>query len=255
MKESGQLTYGQVPALFVDGKQVNQSSSIIRVVGKLGGLYPDDIVKAALVDSLIDQEIDMTMGISCSNYQARFGFEEVLGGAEGENTAKVRKAIQEDILPRHLGFFDTVIADGGTGWLAGTEGPTIADFVLVPRLQWIKASGIPGGIIGGEELFKPFPNVNALISKLMTLPAVMTYYSGLKATCTVGPAGKPCSGGSEEGNCTGEITLEQLDASTCKIKYSLRGSTPGLHGFHIHEKADFSEGCKSAGPHYNPCAF
>ncbi len=55
MKESGQLTYGQVPALFVDGKQVNQSSSIIRVVGKLGGLYPDDIIKAALVDSLIDQ--------------------------------------------------------------------------------------------------------------------------------------------------------------------------------------------------------
>ena len=163
----------------------------------------------------------MTMGISCTNYQARFGFEEVLGGAEGENTAAVRKAIQEEILPRHLGFFDKVIADGGTGWVAGTDGPTIADFVLVPRLQWIKASGIPGGIIGGEELFKPFPNVNALISKLMTLPSVMAYYSGLKATCTVGPAGKPCSGAPEQGSCTGEITLEQLDASTCKIRYTL----------------------------------
>merc|ERR1739845_199940 len=36
------------------------------------------------------------------------------------------------------------------------------------------------------------------------------------------------------------------------INYVIRGLTWGLHGFHIHEKADFSDGCNSAGPHYNP---
>merc|ERR1712146_484009 len=36
------------------------------------------------------------------------------------------------------------------------------------------------------------------------------------------------------------------------ISWKVTGLEPGLHGFHIHEKADFSDGCMSAGPHYNP---
>eukprot|EP00747_Dinoflagellata_sp_TGD_P162414 gnl/TRDRNA2_/TRDRNA2_179982_c0_seq1.p1 gnl/TRDRNA2_/TRDRNA2_179982_c0~~gnl/TRDRNA2_/TRDRNA2_179982_c0_seq1.p1 ORF type:complete len:177 (-),score=45.13 gnl/TRDRNA2_/TRDRNA2_179982_c0_seq1:141-671(-) len=75
----------------------------------------------------------------------------------------------------------------------------------------------------------------------------------IKAVCTVGPEGKPCDGGSDAGNaCTGTVSFEQTDADTCKITYEIKGLTPGLHGFHVHEKADFSDGCKSAGPHYNP---
>jgi len=38
----------------------------------------------------------------------------------------------------------------------------------------------------------------------------------------------------------------------CTIEYTVRGLPPGEHGFHIHETADFSNGCQSAGPHYNP---
>ena len=36
------------------------------------------------------------------------------------------------------------------------------------------------------------------------------------------------------------------------ITYRIEGLLPGSHGFHIHEFADFSNGCVSAGPHYNP---
>eukprot|EP01004_Peranema_trichophorum_P010245 NODE_9018_length_626_cov_71.017893_g8390_i0.p1 GENE.NODE_9018_length_626_cov_71.017893_g8390_i0~~NODE_9018_length_626_cov_71.017893_g8390_i0.p1 ORF type:complete len:164 (+),score=28.86 NODE_9018_length_626_cov_71.017893_g8390_i0:59-550(+) len=74
-----------------------------------------------------------------------------------------------------------------------------------------------------------------------------------KAICVVGPNGKSCTGGEEPlPGCTGVVHLEQIDPDTCKINYEIKGLSPGLHGFHIHEKSDFSEGCKSAGPHYNP---
>jgi Cu-Zn family superoxide dismutase len=86
--------------------------------------------------------------------------------------------------------------------------------------------------------------------KIGLLKAMAT---GMAATCTVTPAGKPCphSTGTEK-PCSGVITLTMLADNTCAIAYRVEGLTPGLHGFHIHEKADFSNGCLSAGPHYNP---
>jgi superoxide dismutase, Cu-Zn family len=36
------------------------------------------------------------------------------------------------------------------------------------------------------------------------------------------------------------------------ITWKITGLKEGAHGFHVHEKADFSNGCISAGPHYNP---
>ena len=36
------------------------------------------------------------------------------------------------------------------------------------------------------------------------------------------------------------------------IKGTIKGLEPGEHGFHIHEFGDLSQGCESAGGHYNP---
>jgi superoxide dismutase, Cu-Zn family len=36
------------------------------------------------------------------------------------------------------------------------------------------------------------------------------------------------------------------------IEAEVKGLTPGLHGFHIHEYGDTTNGCVSAGAHYNP---
>jgi hypothetical protein len=61
-----------------------------------------------------------------------------------------------------------------TGWIANTEGPSIADFILVPRLRWLQ-SGDNEGI--STEILEPFPLLRGLITKLLALPAVVAYYN------------------------------------------------------------------------------
>ena len=44
----------------------------------------------------------------------------------------------------------------------------------------------------------------------------------------------------------------QRPGITTLIKGSITGLSQGLHGFHVHEFGDLSNGCESAGGHYNP---
>ena len=78
--------------------------------------------------------------------------------------------------------------------------------------------------------------------------------SSLTATCHLGPNGKPCDAASAAAstNVIGTVSFEQIGSALTSITYKITGLEPGLHGFHIHETADFSNGCMSAGPHYNP---
>jgi len=77
------------------------------------------------------------------------------------------------------------------------------------------------------------------------------------ATCSLGPNGKPCDGKAQKGcvTVTGRVLIQEKEDGSVRISYRIEGLTPGKHGFHIHEKADFSQGCVSAGPHYNPHAM
>lgn len=74
----------------------------------------------------------------------------------------------------------------------------------------------------------------------------------ITAICEIGEAGKSCSGAVSNSGVTGLVKFLQVDAETVVVEYEVQGLKPGAHGFHIHEKADFSKGCASAGPHYNP---
>ncbi|CAK8576269.1 unnamed protein product [Lathyrus sativus] len=50
----------------------------------------------------------------------------------------------------------------------------------------------------------------------------------------------------------GVVTLTQDDEGPTTVNVRITGLTPGLHGFHLHEYGDTTNGCISTGPHFNP---
>ncbi|XP_076887064.1 superoxide dismutase [Cu-Zn], chloroplastic-like [Bidens hawaiensis] len=50
----------------------------------------------------------------------------------------------------------------------------------------------------------------------------------------------------------GVVTLTQEDDGPTTVNVKVTGLTPGLHGFHLHEFGDTTNGCISTGPHFNP---
>ena len=58
----------------------------------------------------------------------------------------------------------------------------------------------------------------------------------------------------EDGNSgvNGVVKFTQVEGENVKIHAEITGLTPGQHGFHIHQYGNLIEGCKTAGPHFNP---
>eukprot|EP00521_Asterionellopsis_glacialis_P013859 CAMPEP_0195306276 /NCGR_PEP_ID=MMETSP0707-20130614/37117_1 /TAXON_ID=33640 /ORGANISM="Asterionellopsis glacialis, Strain CCMP134" /LENGTH=267 /DNA_ID=CAMNT_0040370489 /DNA_START=148 /DNA_END=951 /DNA_ORIENTATION=+ len=172
MKENGTLPFEQVPMLEIDdGKhRIPQSSAILRYLAKLGGLYPKDPILAAKVDAALDQEADAFLGPTVATYHRRYGI--VLND---EGLAKTAYLIATETMPQHLRCIDRLLAESSTGWIAGTEEPSPADFVWACRLvHYLPNQG--NFFSEGLGKLEGFPHCKKFVDKFMALPQIKKYY-------------------------------------------------------------------------------
>lgn len=150
---------GQVPTLFVDGRQVTQCNAINRFVGKLAGLYPQDPVQALLCDEIMDALEDVS-----NKFVATFGL-------QGDALQQAREALVAGPMTQYLKWTESLL-DGQ--YFIG-DSLSLADlkvFVWTSGLNSGFFDHIPTTLV--EEVA---PKLAAHHRLIASIPAISEYYS------------------------------------------------------------------------------
>ncbi|KAF1896893.1 hypothetical protein Lal_00034594 [Lupinus albus] len=115
--------------------------------------------------------------------------------------------------------------------------------------------------MASHTVLSPFPN-QLLKSSFSGLSFKLSPQSITFSATTAAAASKPLTIVAAakkavavlKGNSAAEgvVTLTQEDGGPTTVNVRISGLAPGLHGFHLHEYGDTTNGCISTGPHFNP---
>ena len=151
----GGNTTTNVPMLECGDKVYTQSSAVIRVAARMGGLLPTDEQELYQCDKLIADADDLrTQG-----YKAMPMF-----GAAPEVTA----AYISKVLPQHSGNFERMLGDND--WFVGSK-PSVADMTIYDVYEVQGLAFVP-------ECLANFPKMAAFIKRCNELPKISAYKSG-----------------------------------------------------------------------------
>ncbi len=161
LKASGELPYGQLPILEVDGECIAQTPAIARFCGKAAGLYPSDALEAARVDELLHSVEQLTALIAPS-----------MSEKDPVRKAEMRRVAGEERLPKLLHMLERRVSSFGPGpWVVGSQ-MTVADIALWRALDWLV-----GGVLDGipPTLLDASPRLLAAMQRVNEIPEVRAW--------------------------------------------------------------------------------
>lgn len=162
MKETNQLPFGQVPIMDVDGKRLAQSSAILRYVGRLGGLYPQDPWQAAKVDEIMYAFEDVGNLLRPSFMEQ-----------DPQKRLEMRKQLVAEAFPKWFSNIQRVLQANGTNFFVGNE-LTIADIAAFNAMKWLT-----GGFLDGvpTTVLDDYPALVKHMHHFEQLPKIQEYYA------------------------------------------------------------------------------
>ena len=166
MKDGTIIPFRELPVLLINGQSIAQTMAIARICGKLGGMYPEDIIEAGKVDQIV---------VAVENINA------LLSPSMKESDPTKKKAMRKELtsneLPTYFGYLQDILSANSSEWFVG-ENMTIADLAVWSLLGWI-ASGVIDDI--SAEVIQPFEGLVKLYNQINKNPRVkewkiQTYY-------------------------------------------------------------------------------
>ena len=162
-KENGKMEDGtiipfrELPVLHINGESIGQTMAIARICGKLGGMYPDDIVEAGKVDQIV---------VAVENINA------LLSPSMKESDPMKKRAMRKDLtsneLPTYFGYLQDLLTANNSDWFVG-DNMTIADLAVWSLLGWI-ASGVIDDV--SVEVIQRFEGLVKLYNQINKNPRV-----------------------------------------------------------------------------------
>ncbi len=162
MQTRGDMPFTCAPLLDIDGIPVTQSNAMLRYVGKLAGLYPEDSLQALYCDEAMDAIEDLI------NHIVRTLM------LEGDALKAARDELREGWLTTFIKGYNRLLERGGGEYFADKR-LTVADLKVFVQVRSIRNGGLEH--IPSEFVDELAPGLAAHADRIAAEPIVEAYYA------------------------------------------------------------------------------
>ena len=156
------IRFNALPVFEIDGTAVSQSNAILRYVGKLGGLYPDDDLQALCCDETLDAVEDVSQYIGRTL------------GLEGDGLRAAREKLVDGWLTTFVKGLGGLLQRGGGRYFVENR-LTIADLKVLMLTRWLRSGALDH--VPADLVDRLAPNLAEHQQRIEAEPRVVAYYA------------------------------------------------------------------------------